>query len=172
MIATRLAKAVVLVLLVPTVAYLGLKLYMHGVANPAVVEELRALPHGPRAGRVTVIFLGEPYEPMPVNYLLTGDKVLIGADGGWWRSFLGDGARVEMLIQGYRARGHGIAVRNDPDYVDTSFKCLQRAAPRWLPDWLDAVLIEITLDSVPVGLNDPILSASRLTCMALEPPAI
>ena len=82
---------------------------------------------------------------LPVNYLREGDKVFAGADGRWWRAFRDGGAPVTMLIQGQTLSGHATLELDDQAYIDDVFARLRPAAS-WVPQWLDAKLVVITLD--------------------------
>lgn len=112
--------------------------------NEQVAQDIRDNPGGARAQRAMLIYLpdGRMY---PVNYLHEGELVFMGIDGLWWRSFRGDGAEVEMLIQGQTYRGHGKVVLDDPEYVRDIFARLRPTVPKWLPDWLNGKLVVITL---------------------------
>ena len=119
------------------------------VLNPRVMEELRTDPEGERAGIVMIIDLPGG-KRIPVNYLREGDKVFAGADGPWWRT-LGDGAPVTLLIRGEILHGHGRVKEDDPAYKKDVFSRLRPTVPKWLPSWLDAKLVVVSLDSPASG---------------------
>ena len=112
-------------------------------------EEIRANPSGELAQRTMLITLADG-RMYPVNYLKEGDLVFIGIDGRWWREFVGDGQPVQMLIQGERLQGHAITVLDDPDYKADVFSRLRPTTPSWLPDWLNAKLVVITIQEESV----------------------
>jgi hypothetical protein len=126
----------------------GYALYATKVANPRVMVELRSNPNGGPAQRVLLLTLADG-TTFPVNYLREGDRVYVGADGGWWRNFRGGGAPVTVYIRGSSLTGHAMAVLDDAAYTHEVFARLRPAAPKWLPDWLNGVLVVITLDAVP-----------------------
>lgn len=132
---------VVAALLLLAVTY---RIYMGTVANPRVAEELRTNPEGARAARVMLLTFPDGRE-IPVNYLREGSKVFAGADGRWWRAFRDGGARVTVLIRGRTMTGLATVELDDQDYVDDIFSRLRPAAS-WVPKWLDAKLVIITLD--------------------------
>ena len=124
---------------------LAFYVYNDRVVNPRVIQELRQHPDGPRASKAMLLTLPSG-RMLPVNFLLEGNRVYAGSDGAWWREFRGDGGRVTMLIRGRTLTGHGVAVLDDPAHVEDVFSRLRAAVPDWLPRWLDAKMVEITLD--------------------------
>jgi len=120
---------------------------IHGkyIGNPRVIEEIRSNPDGDRAGIVMLLTLPDGAE-IPVNYLREGDKVFMGADGGWWRAFRDDGAAVSMLVRGETLTGHAVVILNDPSYTQQIFSRLRPTVPKWLPDWLNGKLVVVVLD--------------------------
>ncbi len=120
--------------------------YAKQVANPRVEIELRSDPNGMRAQRVLLLTFQDS-TTIPVNYRREGQQVFVGADGGWWRRFRDAGAPVTLYLRGNTRTGHAIAVLNDPAYTRAVFARLRPAAPGWLPDWLNGVLVVITLDA-------------------------
>ena len=70
-----------------------------------------------------------------------------GADGRWWRAFRDGDVPVSVLIKGERLSGKARVVLDDPEYTRDVFSRLRPAAPKWLPDWLNANLIVIDLES-------------------------
>ena len=119
-------------------------LYAQLIGNPRVVEELRNNPDGPRAARA-MLLTSPDGRVLPVNYLREGNRVYAGADGRWWRAFRDGGAPVSLLIKGERLTGHATLELDDQAYVDDVFSRLRPAAS-WVPKWLDAKLVVITLD--------------------------
>ncbi len=80
---------------------------------------------GVGAGSLTVVTYtgrrsGQTYS-FPVAYRRTDDHVWIGIGApqqkSWWRNFLGDGAPVELLLDGRTRPGHAVAVRDGGDDV-------------------------------------------------------
>jgi hypothetical protein len=132
------------------VVVVGIAIYSNWIANPRVAAELEASPEGDRAEKVMLLTLPNG-RTVPVNYLREGQTVYAGADGPWWRGLRRRGARVELLIQGEHVIGHAVAIEDDPEHTRAVFERLRPTVPRWLPDWLDAVLVEIRLQgSEPV----------------------
>ena len=68
-------------------------------------------------------------------------------DGRWWRAFAGKGIPVSMLIIGETYKGFGELAPDDPVYIKNVFSKLRPTMPDWLPSWLHAQLVVITLDS-------------------------
>jgi hypothetical protein len=126
------------------IGFAGVWLNQAHLANPRVSAELREDPRGQRAQRVMLLTLPDG-QILPVNYLREGDSVFVGADGRWWRQFRSGGAPVGMLIMGDTLAGHAVAVEEDADLTHEVFARLRPAAPAWLPDWLNGVLVVITL---------------------------
>ena len=138
-------------LLIAVIALLGLifagyAVYQIQIVNPRVSSELRDNPGGQRAQRVMLLTLPDA-STIPVNYLREGDQVFVGADGSWWRTFPDSGAPVSMVILGEQLTGHARAVLDDPGFKTAVFSRLRPAVPKWLPDWLNGVLVVIDLDS-------------------------
>jgi hypothetical protein len=132
------------VLVLLGIGFVGVWLNQVHLANPRVSAELREDPRGQRAQRVMLLTLPDG-QILPVNYLREGDSVFVGADGRWWRQFRSGGAPVGMLILGENLTGHAVAVEDDADYTHEVFARLRPAAPAWLPDWLNGVLVVITV---------------------------
>lgn len=122
----------------------GYRIYMGAVGNAQVAEELRADPDSPRAARAMLLTFADGRE-IPVNYLKEGNRVFAGADGRWWRAFQDGGAPVTVLIKGQSLTGHATVELDDQAYIDDIFSRLRPAAS-WVPKWLDAKLVVITLD--------------------------
>jgi hypothetical protein len=119
-------------------------LYARHVVDPRVIEVLRSDPHGERAARVMLLTLPDG-RVLPVNYLREGDTVFVGADGTWWRSFRDGGAVITLEIRGETLAGHAVVVLNDPEYTRAVFASLRPRVPKWLPGWLDAKLVVVTI---------------------------
>lgn len=122
----------------------GFAIYQQKILNPAVAEELRAEPQGPRAKRVMLMTIDDR-NTLPVNYLREGDVVYVGADGPWWRDLAGDGLPVALLIQGQVYAGQAQAVVDRPAFTREIFSRLRPTVPEWVPDWLNGVLVVIKL---------------------------
>ena len=84
---------------------------------------------------------------LPVNYLKEGNNVYIGVDGRWWRAFAGGRVAVSMLIAGEPYKGFAELAADDPAYIKDVFSRLRPTTPDWLPSWLNAQLVVITLNS-------------------------
>ena len=134
--------AVVLVIVV----LLGLR-YGYGLlANPGVIEEVTSNPGGERAGIVMLLTLPDG-RVLPVNYLREGNRVFAGADGRWWRALRDGDVPVTVMIRGESFAGRATVVFDDPEYRRDVFARLRPDVPKWLPEWLDAHLVVIDLDS-------------------------
>lgn len=120
------------------------------ISNRGVAAELEADPRGERAQKVMMIHFPSG-KRIPVNYLREGDRVYAGADGPWWRELRGQGVFVELLIRGERLRGIARAVEDDPELESDVFSRLRPTVPKWLPSWIDAVLVEIRLTPEPAS---------------------
>lgn len=131
-------------LLLLLVVFVGYRFAVREDTNARVAEEIRTNPQGERAQRSMLVTLADG-RMYPVNFLREGDRVFMGIDGRWWREFVGDGQPVEMLIQGEVLHGHAITVLDDPAYTADVFTRLRPTVPNWLPDWLNAKLVVITL---------------------------
>jgi hypothetical protein len=126
------------------VVIVGYRAMNRDATNARVAEEIRQNPNSELAGRTMLITLtdGRVY---PVNYLHEARLVFIGVDGRWWRELVGDGQPVTMLIRGESFTGHARTVLDDPAYTADVFSRLRPSVPNWLPDWLNAKLVKITL---------------------------
>lgn len=134
--------------------------YFTQLANPGVIDELRSNPNGERAKIAMLLSLPDG-KVIPVNYLREGDLVFVGADGPWWRAFNGDGASVEVFIQGQMMIGNAKAVLDDIDYTRQVFSRLRPKTPAGLPDWLNGKLIVIQLtDRASLSIHTSAISAS------------
>ena len=117
--------------------------YFIFVTNPKVADELKSDPNGERAKKVMLLTF-ESGKQIPVNYLLEDNKVYVGADFVWWKTFRGDGAPVELLIKGETVQGHARVVLDNKTFRDDIFSRLRPTVPTWLPEWLKAKLIVIS----------------------------
>ena len=52
-----------------------------------------------------------------------------------------------MLIAGEPYKGFAELAADDPAYIEDVFSRLRPTTPDWLPSWLNAQLVVITLDS-------------------------
>ena len=135
--------AVILGLLALTPSLVGVVFSL--IVNPIVSKELWNNPDGKEA-RESMLLTFEG-RTLPVNYLKEGNIVYIGVDGRWWRAFAGRGVAVSMLIGGHTYKGVAELAADDPAYVRDVFSRLRPTTPDWLPSWLNAQLVVITLDS-------------------------
>lgn len=126
---------------------IGYVVYATRIANPRVVAELRDHSEGERAQRAMLLTLPDG-QTFPVNYLREADTVYLGADGRWWRQLRG-GAIVTLLIRGEMLSGQAKPIENDQEYTNEVFARLRPNAPAWLPDWLNGVLVVVSLDTAP-----------------------
>jgi len=124
----------------------GIAYYQINITNPRMVGEIRNNPTGEAAGRAMLLTFPDG-KTIPVNYLREGNKVFVGADGPWWRDFQQGGASVSLLVRGEMLKGHATSVLDDPSYTTDVFSRLRPAVPKWLPDWLNATLVVIEIDS-------------------------
>ncbi|MFT4582137.1 MAG: hypothetical protein ACI915_004422 [Gammaproteobacteria bacterium] len=153
MIVSRKAKKWIGVcVLLTLVGATGYAMYLRNVVNPKVVAELQTNPEGDRARKVMLLTFPDG-NSLPVNYLREDLHVYAGADFGWWKAFAGDGARVKLLIQGESFQGTARVVLDKPEFKETIFARLRPIVPNWLPDWLNAKLVVITLDDVGDALE-------------------
>lgn len=128
------------------VLYLGAKLYFAFVMNANVLSELKSQPDGERAEIVMILTFPDGRE-LPVNYLREGEQVFAGADGRWWRAFKDGNVPVSVFIKGETYTGRARTVLDDPAYTKDVFTRLRPNVPKWIPDWADANLVVIDLDS-------------------------
>ena len=138
-------KWLLIVLAVLVLAFLALRLLFGLIANPRVVEELRADPRGERAGIVMLLTLPDG-RVLPVNYRREGNHVFAGADGRWWRALRDGDVPVTVMIRGETLKGRARVVFDDPEYKRDVFTRLRPNVPKWLPAWLDAQLVVINLE--------------------------
>ena len=128
------------------VLLLGMRAYYAVSVNAKVTQELRSDPQGERAERVMLLTFPDGKE-LPVNYLREGNQVFAGADGTWWRAFRDGDVPVQVLIKGEWLTGRARTVLGDPQYTQDVFARLRPTVPKWLPDWLNAYLVVIDLDT-------------------------
>lgn len=121
-------------------------IYFTQVVNPRVLTELRRNPSGERAKQVMVLTFLDG-KVLPVNYLRETGLIYVSADFAWWKKFVGDGAAVEMLVQGHLLSGQAQVILDDPEYTKSIFSRLRPSTPEWLPNWLNGKLVVITLDT-------------------------
>lgn len=157
------------------VVFIGYRIYIREDTNAQVAEEIRAHPQGERAQRTMLVTLADG-RMYPVNYLREGNLVFMGIDGRWWREFLGGGQPVEMFIQGELLHGNAEVVLDNPTYTADVFARLRPKVPNWLPDWLNAKLVVVTMrDSGAIDANEPSqageLSTRANQVSAPQPPA-
>ena len=139
-------KWLTITILVLAAAFIGLRAIFALVHDPRVIEELKENPGGERAGIVMLLTFPDG-RALPVNYLREGNLVFAGADGRWWRALRAGNVPVTLLIRGDTLTGRARVVLDDPDYKRDVFLRLRPNVPKWLPDWLDAHLVVIDLDS-------------------------
>ena len=133
----------------------GFVIYQSKIHNPEVARELRANPEGVQAARVMLMTIDDR-KTIPVNYLREGNEVFVGADGPWWRIMHEKEQPVTLLIKGQKLSGRARAVSGRPGYTKEVFKRLRPTAPKWLPDWLNGVLVVIELAGVEEQTADQI----------------
>lgn len=138
--------ALVAVIAIPPMLYLGVLAYYNLIGNDRVAVELRADPEGERANIVMLLTLPSGRE-LPVNYLREGNQVFVGADGRWWKAFRDGDVPVGVMIKGEQLSGKARVVLDDPEYTSDVFSRLRPSAPQWLPEWLNAYLVVIDLES-------------------------
>lgn len=139
-------KWLAIVLVVLAAAFIGLRVMFALVTNPRVIEELQENPESDRAGIVMLLTFPDG-RTLPVNYLREGNLVFAGADGRWWRALRAGNVPVILLIRGETLTGRARVVLDDPDYKRDVFLRLRPNVPKWLPEWLDAHLVVIDLDT-------------------------
>jgi hypothetical protein len=127
------------------IVFIAWRLAAREDVNARVERELRAEPRGAAAKRMMLVMLADG-RTLPVNYLREKNLVFMGVDGRWWRIFTGDGAPIELLIQGETLKGHATTVLDDQDYVDIIFRRLRPRVPGWVPGWLNGKLVVVELD--------------------------
>jgi len=125
---------------------LALRVLYGLIANPRVIEEITANPNGERAGIVMALTLPDG-RTLPVNYRREDNHVYAGADGRWWRTLRDGNASVTVLIRGETLTGQARVVFDDPEFKAEVFSRLRPTVPSWLPEWLDAHLVVIEIDS-------------------------
>ena len=114
-------------------------------ANARVAEEIRTSPEGDRAQKTMLLTLADG-RMYPVNFLHEGNLIYMGIDGLWWREFVDNEQLVKMFIRGESYRGYARTVLDDRRYKTDVFSRLRPSVPKWLPDFLDAKLVMITIE--------------------------
>ena len=132
-----------LLLLVVALLTLGGLKFRVSVVNDRVIEEIKANSLGTRAQKTMIVTLRDG-RIFPVNYLVEDGRIYMGIDGLWWRAFQGEGSSVSMFIRGERLEGHARVILDDPIRVKDVFSRLRPTVPKWLPDWLNGKLVEVT----------------------------
>ena len=129
----------------------GLKIMQQGgnAIDAAVATGFALAVTCPRAGNLAgggfmLVYLADG-RMYPVNYLRENNLVFMGIDGLWWREFVDQGQPIAMHIKGEDFNGHAKTVLDDPKYKADVFSRLRPTVPRWLPDWLNAKLVVITV---------------------------
>lgn len=140
MIVVRIALIVGTTLVVLVAGYW---LYAVQIANPRVERELIENPDGDRARRVMLLTLPSGRR-IPVNYWREQDIVYAAADGTWWKTLVGEGFPVSVLVRGETLSGRARAVLDDPDYT-------QRVFAKLRPNAIEGfgTLVEIRLELTP-----------------------
>ena len=114
-------------------------------ANARVAKEIRASPDGDRAQKTMLLTLADG-RMYPVNFLHEGNRVYMGIDGLWWREFVDEAQPVQVFIRGVNYAGYARTVLDDMAYKTDVFSRLRPSVPKWLPDFLDAKFVVITLE--------------------------
>ena len=113
--------------------------------NAQVAKEIRASPDGDRAQKTMLLTLADG-RMYPVNFLHEGNRVYMGIDGLWWREFVDEAQPVQVFIRGKNYAGYARTVLDDAAYKTDVFSRLRPSVPKWLPDFLDAKFVVITLE--------------------------
>ena len=113
--------------------------------NALVAKEIRASPDGDRAQKTMLLTLADG-RMYPVNFLHEGNRVYMGIDGLWWREFVDEAQPVQVFIRGVNYAGYAKTVLDDMAYKTDVFSRLRPSVPKWLPDFLDAKFVVITLE--------------------------
>ena len=137
-------KWIALGLIILVMALLGYRYATIDETNARVAADIRQNPQGERAAKTMLVTLADG-RMYPVNYLREDSLVFMGIDGLWWREFTGAGQPITMHIQGEDYTGHARTVLDDPDYTADVFNRLRPTVPGWLPSWLNAKLVVITI---------------------------
>ena len=111
--------------------------------NDRVAAEIRAEPNGARAAKTMILTLADG-RVYPVNYLREDGYVYMGIDGRWWRAFVDTPQPVQMHIRGEDLTGNARTILDDPARKKDVFSRLRPTVPKWLPDFLNGKLVEIT----------------------------
>jgi len=139
-----MTKWIVLGLIAASIMFVGYRSLAGEDMNIRIAAEIRSNPNGDRAQRTMLVTLADG-RMYPVNYLKEGDVVYMGIDGRWWREFVGEGQPVEIFIKGEEYLGQAKSVLDNPEYTADVFSRLRPDVPSWLPDWLNAKLVVISL---------------------------
>ena len=139
-------KWLTIIIAILVAAFIGFRAFFALVYDPRVIEELQNDPGGERAGIVMLLTFPDG-RVLPVNYLREGNLVFAGADGRWWRALRAGNVPVTLLIRGETLTGRARVVLDDPEYKHDVFQRLRPNVPKWLPDWLNAHLVVVDLDS-------------------------
>ena len=135
-----IVRIVLITLAILVLGVTGYFIYTVQIVNPRVIRELIDHPDGERAQRVMLLTLPSGRR-LPVNYLREANLVFAGADGRWWKEFVGQDAAVKMFVRGKTLQGLARVVLDDPDYTQDVFK---RLRPNALKGF--GTLVEIQLD--------------------------
>ena len=136
------AKIGLMFLLVASISYIMLT---RDDTNARVAKEIRASPDGDRAQKTMLLTLADG-RMYPVNFLYEGNRVYMGIDGLWWREFVEEAQPVQMFIRGENYSGYARTVLDDRAYKIDVFSRLRPSVPKWLPDFLDAKFVVVTLE--------------------------
>ena len=139
-------KWLTIIIAILVAAFIGFRAFFALVYDPRVIEELQNDPRAERAGIVMLLTFPNG-RVLPVNYLREGNLVFAGADGRWWRALRAGNVPVTLLIRGETLTGRARVVLDDPEYKHDVFQRLRPNVPKWLPDWLNAHLVVVDLDS-------------------------
>ena len=131
-------------LLILLLALSGYVAFTRDATNSRVAEEIRTNPGGDRAQKTMLLTIADG-RMYPVNFLHEGNHVYMGIDGLWWREFVDDAQPVQMFIRGENYRGSARTILDDRSYKKDVFARLRPTVPKWLPNFLDAKLVVITI---------------------------
>ncbi|MBJ39828.1 MAG: hypothetical protein CMD83_15415 [Gammaproteobacteria bacterium] len=139
----RMIGWIALGVVVLAVAFAGYRMSRMDDVNDRVVAEIRAKPNGARAAKTMILTLADG-RVYPVNYLREDGYVYMGIDGRWWRAFVDTPQPVQMHIRGEDLTGNARTILDDPARKKDVFSRLRPTVPKWLPDFLNGKLVEIT----------------------------
>ena len=142
---TQVLGWVTLVIVIGVVGLVSYRLLTVGGVNERVAADIRANSDGALAAKTMLLTLADD-RMYPVNFLHEGNYVFVGIDGRWWREFVDEPQPVQMFIQGETLAGQARTILDDPARKKDLFSRLRPTVPKWLPDALNAKLVEITLD--------------------------